>query len=83
MLAEHYDPNDALRRPVGRKEINDYAGGMVGITMLIGSVAIIAGVLVFSTAISDHTRTAQYSHASKRIDPQPTPPVTPAAPRTQ
>ena len=82
MLAEHYDPNDALRRPVGRKEISDYSG-MVGITMLAGSVAIIAGVILFSTAISDRTRTAQYNHASKRIGPQQSPPVTPAAPRSQ
>jgi hypothetical protein len=83
MLAEHYDSNVDLRRPVGRKEISDYAGGMVGITMLVGSVAIVAGVLLFSTAISDRTRTAQYNHASKRIGPQQTPPVTPAAPRSQ
>jgi len=83
MLDDRDDSIGDPRRLTGRKEISDYTSGTVGITMLIGSVAIIAGVLVFSTAISDRTRTAQYNHAPKRTIPQQTPPVTTEAPVTR
>jgi hypothetical protein len=78
----HDDSNGDLRTRVGRKDIGHYSGGMVGITMLIGSVAIIAGVLIFGMAFPGPTRTAQFNHALKRTVPQQTPPVTTEAPIT-
>jgi hypothetical protein len=55
---------------------------MVSITMLIGAVSIIAGVLIFSAAFPGPTRTAQYNHL-KRTLPAQAPPAIVDVPRTQ
>ncbi len=78
MLDDRYGPNGDPPRLVGRKETSDYIGGMMGITMLVASALVIAGVLFFSAGISQVTRTAQYSHASKAVGP-----TLPASPKTQ
>jgi hypothetical protein len=81
MLDDRYDSTGDPRRLTGRKEISDYTGG-TGAMMLIGSVAIIAGIFVFGAAFPGPTKTA-YNHALKRTVPQQMPPVTTEAPVTQ
>jgi hypothetical protein len=82
MLDDRYGPNGDLRRPVGRKVISDYIGGMVSITMLVGTVSIIAGILIFSAAFPSPTRTAQYNHLRRTL-PAQAPPTIVDVPQTQ
>jgi len=49
---------DDSRKLVGRKDISDYAGW--GIPAVIAAVVLVAGVLIFSAAGPDRTRTAAY-----------------------
>jgi hypothetical protein len=70
MLDDRYGPNGDPPRFAGRKGIKDYIGGVVGISMLIGSIAIVAGVLLFSSAVSPVTRTVQYNQPSKHMGVQ-------------
>jgi hypothetical protein len=46
---------------VGRKDISDYTGGW-GIPAFIAAVIVIAGVLIFSAAGPERTRTAAYNN---------------------
>jgi hypothetical protein len=52
--------DDTPRGLVGRKDIADYSG-IWGIATLIAVVVLIAGVLIFSAAGPDSTRTAAYN----------------------
>jgi hypothetical protein len=53
--------NDS-RKLVGRKDISDYTGGW-GVPAFIAAVVFIGGILVFSAAGPDRTRTAEYDSA--------------------
>jgi hypothetical protein len=51
---------DDSRKLVGRKDISDYTGGW-GVPAFIAAVIFIGGILVFSAAGPDRTRTAAYN----------------------
>jgi hypothetical protein len=65
-MMDEQDPigaTDDSRKLVGRKDISDYTGGW-GIPAAIAAVVLIAGVLFFSAAAPDRTRTAAYNNPS-------------------
>jgi hypothetical protein len=63
---------DDSRKLVGRKDISDYTGW--GIPAVIVAVVVIAGVLIFTAAGPDRTRTAEYHNLnSKPASSQPAP----------
>ncbi|MEN3378287.1 MAG: hypothetical protein V7604_3642 [Hyphomicrobiales bacterium] len=64
-------PADGSRKLVGRKDISDYTGGW-GIPAFIAAVVFIAGVLIFSAAGPERTRTATYNNL-KPASSQPSP----------
>jgi len=55
---------DDSRKLVGRKDISDYTGW--GIPAFIAAVVVIAGVLIFSAASPDRTRTAEYHNLNSK-----------------
>jgi hypothetical protein len=69
---ERISASDGSRKLVGRKDISDYSGGW-GIPAFIAAVVLIAGVVIFSAAGSDRTRTAEYNLDAKPASSQPSP----------
>jgi hypothetical protein len=67
---ERIGATDGSRRLVGRKDISDYSGGW-GIPAFIAAVALIAAVVIFGAAGSDHTRTAEYDLDATLASSQP------------
>ena len=62
---------DHARKLVGRKDISDYTGGW-GVPAFIAAVVFIGGILIFSAAGPDRTRTAAYNNA-KPVSSQQSP----------
>lgn len=60
---------DQTRKLVGRKDIGDYTGGW-GIPAFIAAVIFIGGILIFSAAGPDRTRTAEYNGSKSTSGPQ-------------
>lgn len=66
-------PAGDSRKLVGRKDISDYTGGW-GIPAFIVAVVFIAGVLIFSAAGPERTRTVAYNNLNlKPAGSQPSP----------